>query len=207
MNILDENGESYLVTPFNHAAQQERTATGKHTFAGTDIDTAFTEEVVELCQEVRSHGADQLLYLTGQNRRLIPDDLIDLALFQDASVLGVTLAGNAVVEGDHTLFKTLHNFKVRPAKAQLQDINGESANINDISDGVRLQSAVLRDSGGKCLRIAQDLVDTDGVVLAIVLKVNGFPPTQEVLLEAAVQLFVAKFGIFRKFEELYCMTK
>ena len=56
----------------------------------------------------------------------------------------------SVVEGDHTLFKTLHNFKVRPAKAQLQDINGESANINDISDGVRLQSAVLRDSGGKC---------------------------------------------------------
>ena len=97
MNILDENGESYLVTPFNHAAQQQRAATGKHAFAGADIDTAFTEEVVELGQKVRSHDADQLLYLTGQNRRLIPDDFIDLALFQDASVLGVTLAGNAVV--------------------------------------------------------------------------------------------------------------
>ena len=179
MNILDENGESYLVTPFNHAAQQQRAATGKHAFTGADIDTAFTEEVVELGQKVRSHDADQLLYLTGQNRRLIPDDFIDLALFQDASVLGVTLAGNAVVEGDHTLFKALHHFQVWPAKAQFQNINGESANINDISDGVRLQSAVLRDSGSKCLRIAQNLIDANGVVLAIVLKVNGFPADAE----------------------------
>ena len=38
--------------------------------------------------------------------------------------------------------------------------------------------------------IAQNLIDANGVVLAIVLKVNGFPPTQKVLLEAAVQLFV-----------------
>ena len=190
VNILDENGESYLVTPFNHAAQQERAATGKHAFAGTDIDTAFAEEVVELGQKVRSHDADQLLHLSGQHRGLIPDDLVDLALFQDASVLRVALACNAVVEGDHTLFETLHNFKVWPAKAQFQDINGESADINDIRDGVRLQGAVLRDSGSKCLRIAQNLIDANGVVLSIVLKVNGLPTTQEVLLEAAMQLFV-----------------
>ena len=133
-----------------------------------------------------------MLHLSGQHRGLIPDDLVDLTLFQNTSVLGVALAGDAVVEGDHALFETLHNFKVGPAKAQFQDINGKSANINDIRDGVRLQGAVLRDSGSKCLRIAKNLIDANGVVLAIVLKVNGFPPTQKVLLEAAVQLFVMR---------------
>lgn len=48
MNILDENGESYFVTAFDHSTQEQGTATSKDAFTGGDINASLTQEVVEL---------------------------------------------------------------------------------------------------------------------------------------------------------------
>ena len=52
MNILDENGESYFVTAFDHSTQEQGTATSKDAFTSGDINASLTQEVVELREEV-----------------------------------------------------------------------------------------------------------------------------------------------------------
>lgn len=64
MNIFDENGECYFISPLNHSSQEKRTATGKHAFAGRYIDSTLTQEVIELRKELSSHAANQLLHFT-----------------------------------------------------------------------------------------------------------------------------------------------
>ena len=44
MNILDENGESYFVTAFDHSTQEQGTATSKDAFTGGDINASLTRE-------------------------------------------------------------------------------------------------------------------------------------------------------------------
>lgn len=86
MNILDENGESYFVTAFDHSTQEQGTATSKDAFTGGDINASLTQEVVELRKEVIGHGTDQLLYLAGKDGGLVSDDLVDIAVFQDPGI-------------------------------------------------------------------------------------------------------------------------
>ena len=48
MNIFDENGECYFISPLNHSSQEKRATTSKHAFAGRYIDSTLTQEVIEL---------------------------------------------------------------------------------------------------------------------------------------------------------------
>ena len=136
MNILDENGESYFVTAFDHSTQEQGTATSKDAFTGGDINASLTQEVVELRKEVIGHGTDQLLYLAGKDGGLVSDDLVDIAVFQDPGIERITLACDTVVEGNDTLLEALYHRQIRMAAAQLQDIDGKAANVNDIGDGM-----------------------------------------------------------------------
>lgn len=64
MNIFDENGECYFISPLNHSSQEKRATTSKHAFAGRYIDSTLTQEVIELRKELSSHAANQLLHFT-----------------------------------------------------------------------------------------------------------------------------------------------
>ena len=155
MNILDENGESYFVTAFDHSTQEQGTATSKDAFTGGDINASLTQEVVELRKEVIGHGTDQLLYLAGKDGGLVSDDLVDIAVFQDPGIERITLACDTVVEGNDTLLEALYHRQIRMAAAQLQDIDGKAANVNDIGDGMSFQRAELGNGSRKCLGIAE----------------------------------------------------
>lgn len=139
MNILDENGESYFVTAFDHSTQEQGTATSKDAFTGGDINASLTQEVVELREEVAGHGTDQLLYLAGKDSGLVSDDLVDIAVFQDPGIERITLACDTVVEGNDALLEALYHCQIRMAAAQLQDIDGKAANVNDIGDALLCQ--------------------------------------------------------------------
>ena len=52
MNIFDENGECYFISPLNHSSQEKRATTSKHAFAGRYIDSTLTQEVIELRKEL-----------------------------------------------------------------------------------------------------------------------------------------------------------
>ena len=80
MNIFDENGECYFICSLNHSSQKERATTSKHAFAGRYIDSTFTQEVIELRKELSCHAANQLLYFTGKNGRLIANYFINIAV-------------------------------------------------------------------------------------------------------------------------------
>lgn len=190
MNILDENGESYFVTAFDHSTQEQGTATSKDAFTGGDINASLTQEVVELREEVAGHGTDQLLYLAGKDSGLVSNDLVDIAVFQDPGIERITLACDTVVEGNDTLLEALYHCQIRMAVAQLQDIDGKAANVNDIGDGMSFQRAELGNGSRKRLGIAEYLADPNRVVLAVILKIHDLAPTQEVLLETAVQLLI-----------------
>ena len=190
MNILDENGESYFVTAFDHSTQEQGTATSKDAFTGGDINASLTQEVVELREEVTGHGTDQLLYLAGKDGGLVSNDLVDIAVFQDPGIERITLACDTVVEGNDTLLEALYHCQIRMAVAQLQDIDGKAANVNDIGDGMSFQRAELGNGSRKRLGIAEYLADPDRVVLAVILKIHDLAPTQEVLLKTAVQLLI-----------------
>ena len=190
MNILDENGESYFVTAFDHSTQEQGTATSKDAFTGGDINASLTQEVVELRKEVIGHGTDQLLYLAGKDGGLVSDDLVDIAVFQDPGIERITLACDTVVEGNDTLLEALYHRQIRMAAAQLQDIDGKAANVNDIGDGMSFQRAELGNGSRKCLGIAEYLADPDRVVLSVILKIHDLASAQEVLLETAVQLLI-----------------
>ena len=190
MNILDENGESYFVTAFDHSTQEQGTATSKDAFTGGDINASLTQEVVELREEVAGHGTDQLLYLAGKDSGLVSNDLVDIAVFQDPGIERITLACDTVVEGNDTLLEALYHCQIRMAAAQLQDIDGKAANVNDIGDGMSFQRAELGNGSRKRLGIAEYLADPNRVVLAVILKIHDLAPTQEVLLETAVQLLI-----------------
>lgn len=190
MNILDENGESYFVTAFDHSTQEQGTATSKDAFTGGDINASLTQEVVELREEVAGHGTDQLLYLAGKDSGLVSDDLVDIAVFQYPGIERITLACDTVVEGNDALLEALYHCQIRMAAAQLQDIDGKAANVNDIGDGMSFQRAELGNGSCKRLGIAEYLADPDRVVLAVILKIHDLAPTQEVLLETAVQLLI-----------------
>ena len=183
MNILDENGESYFVTAFDHSTQEQGTATSKDAFTGGDINASLTQEVVELREEVTGHGTDQLLYLAGKDGGLVSNDLVDIAVFQDPGIERITLACDTVVEGNDTLLEALYHRQIRMAAAQLQDIDGKAANVNDIGDGMSFQRAELGNGSRKRLGIAEYLADPDRVVLAVILKIHDLAPTQEVLLK------------------------
>ena len=161
MNILDENGESYFVTAFDHSTQEQGTATSKDAFTGGDINASLTQEVVELREEVAGHGTDQLLYLAGKDSGLVSDDLVDIAVFQDPGIERITLACDTVVEGNDALLEALYHCQIRMAAAQLQDIDGKAANVNDIGDGMSFQRAELCNGSRKRLGIAEYLADPD----------------------------------------------
>ena len=63
MNIFDENGECYFISPLNHSSQEKRATTSKHAFAGRYIDSTLTQEVIELRKEFSSHDEYELLML------------------------------------------------------------------------------------------------------------------------------------------------
>ena len=193
MNILDENGESYFVTAFDHSTQEQGTATSKDAFTGGDINASLTQEVVELRKEVIGHGTDQLLYLAGKDGGLVSNDLVDIAVFQDPGIERITLACDTVVEGNDTLLEALYHRQIRMAAAQLQDIDGKAANVNDIGDGMSFQRAELGNGSRKCLGIAEYLADPDRVVLSVILKIHDLASAQEVLLETAVQLLIYSY--------------
>lgn len=153
MNILDENGESYFVTAFDHSTQEQGTATSKDAFTGGDINASLTQEVVELREEVAGHGTDQLLYLAGKDSGLVSDDLVDIAVFQYPGIERITLACDTVVEGNDALLEALYHCQIRMAAAQLQDIDGKAANVNDIGDGMSFQRAELGNGSRKRLGI------------------------------------------------------
>lgn len=48
VNVFDENWESHFICPFNHPAQEKRTATDKNTFTGGNINATLAQEVVKL---------------------------------------------------------------------------------------------------------------------------------------------------------------
>ena len=157
MNILDENGESYFVTAFDHSTQEQGTATSKDAFTSGDINASLTQEVVELREEVAGHGTDQLLYLAGKDGGLVSDDLVDIAVFQDPGIERITLACDTVVEGNDTLLEALYHCQIRMTAAQLQDIDGKAANVNDIGDGMSFQRAELGNGSRKRLGISGHL--------------------------------------------------
>lgn len=86
MNIFDENGECYFISPLNHSSQEKRATTSKHAFAGRYIDSTLTQEVIELRKELSSHAANQLLHFTRKDSRLIANDLINIAVLQDPGI-------------------------------------------------------------------------------------------------------------------------
>ena len=92
MNILDENGESYFITAFDHSTQEQGTSTSKHAFAGRYIDSTLTQEVIELRKELSSHAANQLLHFTRKDSGLIANDLINIAVLQDPGIECIALA-------------------------------------------------------------------------------------------------------------------
>ena len=194
MNILDENGESYFVTAFDHSTQEQGTATSKDAFTGGDINASLTQEVVELRKEVIGHGTDQLLYLAGKDGGLVSDDLVDIAVFQDPGIERIAFACNAVVEGDDPLFKTFDHRQVRTSIPQLEHVNGKAADVDNVGNRIGLERTVLCYSSRKCLRIAEDFADADRVVFSIVLEVNGLTAPQKVLLKATVELFIVRRG-------------
>ena len=172
MNILDENGESYFVTAFDHSTQEQGTATSKDAFTGGDINASLTQEVVELRKEVIGHGTDQLLYLAGKDGGLVSDDLVDIAVFQDPGIERITLACDTVVEGNDTLLEALYHCQIRMAVAQLQDIDGKAANVNDIGDGMSFQRAELGNGSRKRLGI-DELLQEEKCFSLKDLAVNG----------------------------------
>ena len=151
MNILDENGESYFVTAFDHSTQEQGTATSKDAFTGGDINASLTQEVVELRKEVIGHGTDQLLYLAGKDGGLVSDDLVDIAVFQDPGIERITLACDTVVEGNDTLLEALYHRQIRMAAAQLQDIDGKAANVQILSP-FRKRGAVASNALNETIR-------------------------------------------------------
>ena len=172
MNILDENGESYFVTAFDHSTQEQGTATSKDAFTGGDINASLTQEVVELREEVTGHGTDQLLYLAGKDGGLVSNDLVDIAVFQDPGIERITLACDTVVEGNDTLLEALYHCQIRMAVAQLQDIDGKAANVNDIGDGMSFQRAELGNGSRKRLGI-DELLQEEKCFSLKDLAVNG----------------------------------
>lgn len=162
------------------------------------IEEAVFEKVQQVRQqrhrktrkEVIGHGTDQLLYLAGKDGGLVSDDLVDIAVFQDPGIERITLACDTVVEGNDTLLEALYHRQIRMAAAQLQDIDGKAANVNDIGDGMSFQRAELGNGSRKCLGIAEYLADPDRVVLSVILKIHDLASAQEVLLETAVQLLI-----------------
>lgn len=115
MNILDENGESYFVTAFDHSTQEQGTATSKDAFTGGDINASLTQEVVELREEVAGHGTDQLLYLAGKDSGLVSDDLVDIAVFQDPGIERITLACDTVVRAFSDAQGLIANLNATPS--------------------------------------------------------------------------------------------
>lgn len=172
MNILDENGESYFVTAFDHSTQEQGTATSKDAFTGGDINASLTQEVVELREEVTGHGTDQLLYLAGKDGGLVSNDLVDIAVFQDPGIERITLACDTVVEGNDTFLEALYHCQIRMAVAQLQDIDGKAANVNDIGDGMSFQRAELGNGSRKRLGI-DELLQEEKCFSLKDLAVNG----------------------------------
>ena len=134
MDILDKDREPDLITAFNDLTKQQRTAAGEDAFADLQIDAALTKEIAELGQELTGHLSNQDLHLARQNRGFTFDDLVNIAVFQMKSILGITLAEDAVVERNHTLLKTFDHSQVRLAIPQFQDIDGIAADIDDIGD-------------------------------------------------------------------------
>ena len=63
---------------------------------------------------------------------MVSDDLVDIAVFQDPGIERITLACDTVVEGNDALLEALYHCQIRMAAAQLQDIDGKAANVNDI---------------------------------------------------------------------------
>ena len=194
MNIFDENGECYFISPLNHSSQEKRATTSKHAFAGRYIDSTLTQEVIELRKELSSHAANQLLHFTRKDSRLIANDLINIAVLQDPGIERIAFACNAVVEGDDPLFKTFDHRQVRTSVTQLENVNGKAANVDDVGNRIGLERTVLCYSSRKCLRIAEDFADADRVVFSIVLEVNGLTAPQKVLLKATVELFIVRRG-------------
>ena len=121
---------------------------------------------------------------------MVSDDLVDIAVFQDPGIERITLACDTVVEGNDTLLEALYHRQIRMAAAQLQDIDGKAANVNDIGDGMSFQRAELGNGSRKRLGIAEYLADPDRVVLSVILKIHDLASAQEVLLETAVQLLI-----------------
>lgn len=134
MDILDKDREPDLITAFNDLTKQQRTAADEDAFADLQIDAALTKEIAELGQELTGHLPNQDLHLARQNRGFTFDDLVNIAVFQMKSILGITLAEDAVVERNHTLLKTFDHSQVRLAIPQFQNIDGIAADIDDKAD-------------------------------------------------------------------------
>lgn len=190
VDILDKDREPDLITAFNDLTKQQRTAAGEDAFADLQIDAALTKEIAELGQELTGHLPNQDLYLARQNRGFTFDDLVNIAVFQMKSILGITLAEDAVVERNHTLLKTFDHSQVRLAIPQFQDINGIAADIDDIGGGVFFKFTEPRNCGRQSLGITHYLSNLDGVVAAIVLEIYHFAFSQEVLFEPRMKLAI-----------------
>jgi len=194
VDVINEDGEPNLTATFNHVSQQHGTTTGEDTLAALHVDATLTKEIVELIQELLGMRTDQQLNLTGKDGRLTPDSLIDVAVLQQAIVLGVALTRDFVIESDDALFEALHDLQIRFTTTQLQDIHGKSANIDDIGHGVILQIAITSHSSSQRLRIADNLIDPDREAAVIEFKVYNLPLPEEVVLEPAMELSVVGRG-------------
>ena len=153
MDVLDKDREPDLITAFNDLTKQQRTAAGEDAFADLQIDAALTKEIAELGQELTGHLSNQDLHLARQNRGFTFDDLVNIAVFQMKSILGITLAEDAVVERNHTLLKTFDHSQVWLAIPQFQDIDGIAADIDDIGGGVFFKFTEPRNCGRQSLGI------------------------------------------------------
>ena len=151
VDILDKDREPDLITAFDDLTKQQRATAGEDAFADLQIDAALAKEIAELGQELTGHLPNQDLYLARQNRGFTFDDLVNIAVFQMKSILGITLAEDAVVERNHTLLKTFDHSQVRLAIPQFQDINGIAADIDDIGGGVFFKFTEPRNCGRQSL--------------------------------------------------------
>lgn len=190
MDVFDKDREPDLIAAFDDLTKQQRATAGEDAFADLQIDAALTKEIAELGQELTGHLSNQDLHLSRQNRGFTFDDLVNIAVFQMKSILGITLAEDAVVERNHTLLKTFDHSQVWLAIPQFQDIDGIAADIDDIGGGVFFKFTEPRNCGRQSLGITHYLSDPDGVVAAIVLEIYHFVFSQEVLFEPRVKLAI-----------------
>lgn len=140
MDVFDKDREPDLIAAFDDLTKQQRATAGEDAFADLQIDAALTKEIAELGQELTGHLSNQDLHLSRQNRGFTFDDLVNIAVFQMKSILGITLAEDAVVERNHTLLKTFDHSQVWLAIPQFQDIDGKA----DAADQFLAQASAQR---------------------------------------------------------------